>query len=91
MYLHAHQHLLLLDVWNFLSAESFYFWDKLNHSFGRFRSTLFIFESNYFDDHKGLLIFSLPLLPKAKRSVGNKESGLEKIVVDMLRSKIKLR
>ena len=35
--------------------------------------------------------FSLPLLPKAKRSVGNKESGLEKIVVDMLRSKIKLR
>ena len=37
------------------------------------------------------LIFSLPLLPKAKRSVGNKESGLEKIVVDMLRSKIKLQ
>ena len=35
--------------------------------------------------------FSLPLLPKAKRSVGNKESGLEKIVVDMLRPKIKLR
>ena len=30
------------------------------------------------------IIFSLPLLPKAKRSVGNKESGLEKIVVDML-------
>ena len=30
--------------------------------------------------------FSLPLLPKAKRSVGNKESGL-----DMLRPKIKLR
>ena len=31
-------------------------------------------------------IFSLPLLPKAKRSVGNKESGL-----DMLDPKIKLR
>ena len=30
--------------------------------------------------------FSLPLLPKAKRSVGNKESGL-----DMLGPKIKLR
>ena len=30
--------------------------------------------------------FSLPLLPKAKRSVGNKESGS-----DMLRPKIKLR
>ena len=27
----------------------------------------------------------------AKRSVGNKESGLVKIVVDMLRPKIKLR
>ena len=52
-----HISIYYLDVWNFLSAESFYFWDKLNHSFGRFRSTLFIFESNYFDDHKGLLIF----------------------------------
>ena len=29
-------------------------------------------------DHENL--FSLPLLPKAKRSVGNKESGLEKII-----------
>ena len=38
-----------------------------------------------------LKFFSLPLLPKAKRSVGNKESGLEKIVVDILRPKIKLR
>ena len=30
-------------------------------------------------------------LPKAKSSVGNRESGLEKIVVDMLGPKIKLR
>ena len=43
----------------------------------------------------GLLFsdFSLPLvlLPKAKRSVGFKESGLEQIIVDMLGPKIKLR
>ena len=30
-------------------------------------------------------------LPKAKRSAGNKESGLEKVVVDMLGPKIKPR
>ena len=36
-------------------------------------------------------IFSPTLLQKAKKSVGNKESGLEKIVVDMLGPKIKLR
>ena len=35
--------------------------------------------------------FPLTLLPRAKRSVGNKDSGLEKIVVDMLGPKIKAK
>ena len=44
-----------------------------------------------FSESKVLWFFPCHFLLKAKRSVGNKESGLEKIIVDMLHPKIKLR